>query len=81
VAEDDGCVRGVSARQVFNYDGLTPQERSWLEALAWQALGDANSITPDEHQRAGELQERNLRIAVYEGSRLCQQEEIRWGRT
>lgn len=77
VAEDDGCVRGVSARQVFDYDGLTPQERSWLEALAWQTLGDADSITRDEHQRAAELQKRNLRIAVYEGSRLCQQEEVR----
>ncbi|MGH9259487.1 MAG: hypothetical protein ACRD08_06240, partial [Acidimicrobiales bacterium] len=77
LADDDDCDRGVSARRVFNYDGLAPQERAWLEALAWQALADANSITPDDHQRAAELGKRDLRIAVYEGSRLCQQEEVR----
>jgi hypothetical protein len=67
----DDCFRDPGVQQVVSYDGLSPDERSWLADVNLRRLGDPTSITAAEGERAARLGRRDRRVAVFVGSRGC----------
>jgi hypothetical protein len=55
------------------HDQLDPSERRWLEEFKIQRWTDPSSVTPEEVQRADSLADRDVRVAVFEGPRICAQ--------
>jgi hypothetical protein len=58
-------------REVIAYDGLTPDQRAWLEEVAWRNLGDPDSVSAAEERRVAELGPLDLQVSVFEGPGRC----------
>lgn len=65
------CHDDRSVRPVVAYDGLDPEERAWLDGVAWRLLADPGSLTAEEEDRAARLSSRNVQITVFQGSAPC----------
>jgi hypothetical protein len=64
-----------SVEKIAEYDELPAADRQWLSDYKLRRLGDADAVTPDEVARAAELSEHDLRIAVFEGPKICAEDE------
>jgi hypothetical protein len=69
------CERVPSVEKIAEYDELPAADRQWLSDYKLRRLGDADAVTPDEVARAAELSEHDLRIAVFEGPKICADDE------
>jgi hypothetical protein len=67
------CHEDRRVRPVVTYDGLSPDERAWLDDLAWRLLGDPGSVTAEEERRAARLSPLDVEITVFQGATPCGQ--------
>jgi hypothetical protein len=71
VEPGEDCHDDPRVRQVLAYDGLTENQRRWLDDVAWRSLGDPDSISDSENRRAQRLTNRNVQLHVFEGPVVC----------
>lgn len=67
----DECEHEPSVEKIAEYDGLSPADRRWFSDFKLRRLGDPGAVTDDEVARAADLARDDLRIAVFEGPRVC----------
>jgi hypothetical protein len=65
------CERSRSATLLAEHDALSPGDRAWLEDFKLRRWEDGASVTAAEIERGDRLEAHGLRIAVYEGPRVC----------
>jgi hypothetical protein len=68
---NDQCASDRSARSIASFDGLSPDDRAWLNEVLLRRLAGRDAITAQEARRATRLQRQNLRIGVFAGPRPC----------
>jgi len=65
------CENDPTARKLAEYSALAPEDIAWLARFENERFFDPGSATRAELARAQELGDRRLRVAVYEGPRVC----------
>ena len=69
------CEREPDVEKIAEYDELAPADRQWLSDYKLRRVADDGSVTAAEVARADEMTEHDLRIAVFEGPKICARDQ------
>ncbi|HMG44103.1 MAG TPA: hypothetical protein VK611_22415 [Acidimicrobiales bacterium] len=67
----DECRADPRAEQLASWDWLSPADRRWLSDVQLRRLAGEDAVSTEDKVRAAELGRHDLRLAIFEGPRVC----------